>query len=115
MTREGFRHTGIGVLAVMAMAHAAEAGPSGGPPGAPPPGGGYGPGFSGSSPHGSAYPPDHDDYDYSGPSFNFSVRKAQRPAERKADSGAPDKQTPPDNAQRDDLWDRFKSSLGLGN
>jgi hypothetical protein len=109
---ETFRHAGLSVLAVIGLIHAAQAAPGNGPP----PGGGFNPGFSGPSPRGPGTTPDHSDgYDYSGPSFSFSVRRAHHPADRRDDGtdGADDQQRAPPKPEDDTIWQRFRNGFGL--
>jgi hypothetical protein len=123
MSRQGFRHAGISGLAVMWLVHAASAAPGGGPQGGGQgfggaPGGGYGSGFSGPA-RGPGAPQDHPDgYDFSGPNFNFSVRKTRHPQDDKnsaepQDSQAQGSKTPPPAPVDNDLWQRFRNGFGL--
>jgi hypothetical protein len=113
MTRESLRHAGIGGLIVIGLTHVALAAPGGTPAGG---GQGFGPAFS-PSPRGAANPPDHaGDYDYSGPSFNFSVRKKshapdQKDQDQKDGDEAGEKTPPP--SDDGDFWQRFRSGFGL--
>jgi hypothetical protein len=118
MTRGASRHAWIHGLVVIGLIHAAEAGPGGGPPGGGqafgPPGGGYGPGFSFPPPRGSGNSQDHsDDYDYSSPRFNFSVRRKPRAEDRKDNGETGEKKAPPPNAEDDDVWRRLRTGFGL--
>ncbi len=115
MTRAGFRFAAIVGIAVMGLAPATLAAPGGGPPGGGPPGGGFGPpgGFGAQSPRSpESRSGDSNGYDFSGPKFQFSMRK--KPPAAQNDTPQNRDETPdPADQDKTGFWTNLKSGFGL--